>query len=115
MDTEGEPIQELAAIEMDIETCETKDDFHNFAYCRGLDTFSRLHVHGLNVKYLERHGYPIEDSLIIAFNQWLKREPVVKIVANAAYKKAHALSLRVYDAGLSPWADRQFESPHIWL
>ena len=113
MDTEGEPNQELAAIEMHIETCEIKDVFRNFAYCRESDTRVRLHVHGLNVIYLPKHGYPTKDNFIIAFKHWLQRKPVVKIVTNAAYKEAHVLSLRVYNAGLSPWADRQFESLHI--
>ena len=92
VDTEGEPIQELAAIEMDTKTCEIKDVFHNFANCTEPDSYSRLHIHGLNTKYLEKNGFPTEGSLIIAFKQWLQRKRVVKIVANSVYKEVQALS-----------------------
>ena len=83
------------------------------ANCNEADQFSRLYVHGLNTSYLEKHGYTSESGLITAFKKWLMNKPYIELVANAAYKEAKALCLRIRDTGLSRWSDRQFETPHI--
>ena len=45
-------MQELAAIEMDVESKRMTDVFHAFAnYEEEDDYFSRLHVHGLSTSY----------------------------------------------------------------
>jgi len=107
------PIQELAAIEMDVESKRVTDIFHAFANCEEDDSFSRLHVHGLNTTYLKKHGFANELALLQAFKDWLKNKPFIRIVANAPYKESKALCLNIYDANLSRWTDRQFEIPHI--
>ena len=48
------PIQELAAIEMDVQSKRITDVLAN---CEEDDSFSRFYVHGLNTSYLKRHGF----------------------------------------------------------
>ena len=68
IDSEGIPIQDLAAIEIDVESKRIDDVFHAFANCEEKDdSFSRLHVHGLCTSYLKRHDFVNELTLRQAF------------------------------------------------
>ena len=49
VDSEGEPIHELAAIEMIFNAMQVLDAFEGFASCNEADQLPRLYVHGLSV------------------------------------------------------------------
>ena len=102
-------MQELAAIEMDVESKRITDVFHVFANCED-DYFSGLHVHGLNTSHLKKHGFANGLAFLQASRDWLKNNPFLRIVANATYKESKALCLNIYDANLSCWTDRQIET-----
>ena len=100
-------IQELVAIQIDVESKRITDVFHAVANCEEEDDyFSRLHVHGINTSYLKRHGFANELTLRQAFKDLLKKKPFIRFAANAAYKESKALCLNIYDANLPCWADR---------
>ena len=61
------------------------DVFHDLTSCKEADQFSRLHVHGLNMFYLEKHRYTSESALIIASKKWLMNKPTIGLLANVAY------------------------------
>ena len=48
IDSFGTPMQELAAIEMDVVTKRITDVFYALANCEGDDSFPRLLAHGLS-------------------------------------------------------------------
>ena len=60
MDTEGSPIQELAAIEVNRRTYAIMDVFHGFALTDEPDAFARDHIHGLNKDYIKTQALPSE-------------------------------------------------------
>lgn len=114
LDTEGTPIQELAALEVDTNYV-IRDVFHAFANTDEDDSFARDHIHGLNKTMLEEKGYPNEALLIEAFNSWLHRKgiPEVNIFANNCNKERKVLKLKnVYNFELLPWAERRYVCSH---
>ena len=72
IDSEGEPIQELSALEMNFKSKEIVDVFHGHAFTTELDSFSRRHVHGLNPVLLKKTGYENTYKLLKAFHSWRK-------------------------------------------
>ena len=72
IDSEGDTIQELAAIEIDSKSKEIKDSYLAFARNETDDSFSRLHVHGLSPFYLAEHGFSCEAELIKDFQSWIE-------------------------------------------
>ena len=79
------PIQELGAIEVDVESKCITNVFYAFANCEEEDDyFSRLHVHGLNTSYLKRHGFVNELTLLQALKDRLKKKPFIRTVPNCS-------------------------------
>ena len=50
---EGEPTQELSAIQMNIMNRQIVDVYHAHAHLQGRDEWSKLHIHGLNENFLK--------------------------------------------------------------
>jgi hypothetical protein len=110
---EGEPIQEMSAIEMSCKTHEIVDVFHGYAHTEEADTFSRQHIHGLNPSFYGRDGFPSEESLIAMFKLWIHQKCHNYIlVANDPKKEAKALGLTIFDFKLVPWAERNHKASH---
>ena len=120
---EGEPVQELAAIEMNIEDCEVVDVFHAFANIPRpeVDAYCRMNIHGLSRLVLAEKGYPDEASLLAAFKTWLSSKRHFndfKFYCNDAVKEKKVLSQHgfewpaVWNLGLVPWAERDAKPSH---
>ena len=88
------------------------DVFHGFAKTDKSDLFARLHVHGLNVCYLNTHGYDDEATVLNALLLWIYSKPYTKIIANGAHREAQALNLNIEEAHLLPWDERQHTISH---
>lgn len=113
---EGEPVQELAAIEVDIKTHAIKDCFHWFAFTDENDCFSRRHIHGLNKQFLKEFGFPSENVLLKSFHKWLDSKPNFFIFCNNSSKEKQLLdkkyASKVRDLHLLPWAQRKDCASH---
>ena len=109
---EGTPIQELSAIHMNAFTRQIVDVYHAHATCHRADIWPRLHIHGLNPNYLERYGFPDEESLINDFKEWLRPKDVLSIYANNPAKEVGVLNMPIMDVGIPPWAERVYQSYH---
>ena len=112
LDMEGTPIQELSAIHMNALTKQIVDVYHAHANTYKDDSWSRLHIHGLNLFYLERYGFHNEEALIHNFKDWLRPKDVLNIYANDPKKESQLLNMRVTDLGLPPWAKRVYQPYH---
>ena len=113
VDTEGTPIQELSALEVCLYDRQVVDVFHAHAYSTDGDDWSRKHIHGLNLSYLKKHGYPSESELISAFKCWLHGKNYLTVFSNAPHKEQEALSLNICDIGLPPWIERHDQPYHV--
>ena len=109
---EGSPTQELSAIHMNALTRQIVDVYHAHAYSHQNDWWSRLHIHGLNTKFLARHGFPDEETLIQDFKRWLADKDVLNIYANNPTREVQALNMTIMDVGLPPWAERIYQAYH---
>lgn len=112
MDTEGAPIQELAALAVNTETREIVDAFLGYAMTEESDLYSRNHIHGLDLTFLKREGFHSEDDLIMAFKDWLAPKLYIKIISNGSHKESKALNLAVENFPLLPWNERGKEISH---
>ena len=108
LDTEGTTIQELAAVEINLETKMIMDVFHVYAYTAEEDNFARKHIHGLNLEYIKNHEsiHCCESALILEFKRWLQQKENIMIFCNDAEKERKVLGLEMYDFKLLPWAER---------
>ena len=103
---EGDSIQELSAIEMNAQTREIVDVYHAYARTEHGDFYSRRHIHGLSVIYLNEFGFQSEKSLIYDFKKWLSSKDVLVMYANNPTKEKTALNLPVRDMELPVWKER---------
>lgn len=115
LDTEGLPIQELAALEMNIITCEIVDSYHDFAHEYTDDSFARKHVHGLNPKHFSKKGFPLEADLLNDFRKWLESKRYTRIFAHApgTERKAFNNELIITNLDLPMWTVRRYEPYHV--
>lgn len=112
MDTEGTPIQELAAMEVNATSFEIMDVFHAYAQTTEADIFARKHIHGLNQDFVSLYGLPSESHLLLSFLEWLSKKSSVAVFANGPDKEQRALKLKIHDFKLTPWAVRQNNASH---
>ena len=112
IDSEGETIQELAAIEVDRMTLEIKDSYHAFAQSEINDSFSRYYVHGLNANFLRHNGFPCEADLIQNFKSWLDSKPHVALFGQNPHRESKVLNVKINDMTLGSWSKRRYEPWH---
>jgi len=113
IDSEGEPTQELSALEMDLKSGEIVDVFHSYAYTNKNDWFARKHIHGLDPLFLKQNGYENSAELFTAFQCWMKRKcHIVAMYGNAPNKEKKELNLDITDIGLDNWATRHTKLYH---
>ena len=112
IDSEGTPIQELSALEMDFNTREIIDVFHGYAYTTENDSFARKHIHGLNTDFLLQNGYENMSSLITAFKVWLRERKHFMFYANDPGKEMQVLKMYMTDIGLDKWINRIHKPYH---
>ena len=112
IDTEGTPIQELSALEMDYDSRELVDAFHGYAQTSESDRFARKHIHGLNPDFLSRKGYSNAYKLITAFKEWLEGKNYAMCWGNAPAKEIQELKMYVADIGLDQWIHRDKKPYH---
>ena len=113
IDSEGSPIQELSAIEMDLDTREIIDVFHDYAYTEEDDEFCRKHIHGLNRDFLFRQGYSETHKLVDAFKEWMREKKNFLLYGNNPQAEIRDLQLRISDIGLDKWLVRTDKSYHM--
>ena len=71
VDTEGNPVQELAAICIN-DTSDIIDTYLQYCRCSfSDDLYARKHVHGLNPVFLERKGFHCTSDLLHDFMFWI--------------------------------------------
>lgn len=115
LDIEGEPCQEMAALEISRKTGEIIDVFHGYAKTDAPDTFARKHVHGINLDYIENVDvpFPSADCLFAIFKIWMCSKSNAPIFANAGHKESSALGMKVNDFNLVPWVERKDKPSHL--
>ena len=108
IDCEGEPVQELTAIEVSASDFAIIDVFHahaNVPFGRD-DNWARRNIHGLNLDFLNNHGFPTEHELQAAFHVWYsKRNSVINFVNNPG-KESKFLNIKLSDVQLPIWIER---------
>ncbi len=112
IDMEGTSTQELSAIQMNALTRQIVDVYHAHAATPYPDTWARLHVHGLNPRFLQDHGFPSEQALIIDFKRWLRGKDVLAMYANNPGKEADTLNLPIKDMDIPRWTNRVYQPYH---
>ena len=112
IDFEGDPVIEAAAIVVGTRL-NIIDVFHGFAASRqSRGSFPTRHVHGLSQEYLLANGFRWSEELLQELNEWLRRWPSARLVANDPSLESAILSRRVDDAGLPPWRIRDKLQAH---
>lgn len=109
IDCEGEPVQEFSAIYVNECGDQILDVFHQhvkYPFACDYDFFSRRHIHGLKLVFLERYGLCNETSLLTLFHKWLENHPNEAIYGHSPGKEEKLLSLPIFDVSLKPWKDR---------
>ena len=87
--------------------------YHKYAACPPFaDAWSRLHIHGLNVSYLLKHGLKDEKTLLLDFKRWLQQFQVMIMYANNPTRELTKLELSIVDIGLPIWTERVQHSYH---
>ena len=84
------------------------DVFHAHANVPSMrdDVWSRRNIHGLNLDFLNDHGFPSEQELRAAFHVWFsKRNSVINFVNNPS-KESKFLNIKVTDVELPIWTER---------
>ena len=76
------------------------------------DSFSRKAIHGLNLDFLHRCGFPSEDELASAFRVWMSRRQIDFVFANGPRKEADYLNMEICHFPLPIWRDRPFDAAH---
>ena len=109
---EGSPSQEISAIHMNALTKQIVDVYHAHANTYEDDSWARRYIHGLNMSFLERHGFRDEIALITNFKDWLSSKNIMSIYANDPTKEAKLLNINISDIRLPPWAKRVYQSYH---
>lgn len=109
---EGVSIQEVSAIQMNAFTRQIVDVYHAHAMSNNPDEWATRHIHGLNKTFLQRHGFPNEETLIRDFKRWLRGKDVLAMYANNPSKEAMALNLLIKDMNIPPWAERVYQPYH---
>lgn len=116
LDCEGEPTQELTALLVDESSKKIVDVFHRFVrypFDIDFDSFSRDHVHGLDLKFLSIHGLKSEHDLIKEFHKWLSNHVGIDVFyAHSPFKEKQLLSLDIRDVCLKMWSERDFLQSH---
>lgn len=112
MDSEGTPMQELSALEMNFQTREIVDVFHAHAYSPEPDTYARRHIHGLSLDFLRTYGFRKPYQMVDAFKAWLRKKPYLFIYGNDPAREVSELHLVVCDIGLDNWAVRAQKAYH---
>ena len=112
IDSEGDTIQELAAIEVDRTSNEIKDSYLEFARNETDDCFSRVHIHGLSTSHLQKVGFSSEAELIVDFKRWIDTKPYVAIYANNPRRECSMLNAEIKDITLPSWAERRKKPYH---
>ena len=113
MDSEGEPLQELSAIQVDFDTFEILDVYHAHASCeRGTDFWSRKYLHGLNPTYIKENGFSCESVMISDFHNWLSKKNYFRIYGNDVRRECNKFSLNLTDLKLPVWIERVKQSYH---
>lgn len=114
VDIEGTPMQELAAIVCNVEY-DIIDVFHAFVfYPFEVDLWSRLHVHGLNPKYLRKEGYRNPNSLRRDFYAWLRQYSIANIYANNPSREERELRrLTFSNINVQSWKERNKDPAYI--
>lgn len=112
IDSEGEPIQELSALEMNFKTKEIVDVFHGHAFTCEADSFSRKHIHGLDPAILKQNGYENLSQLIKAFHSWRRHKHSIIVYGNDPGKECKQLKMYISDIGLDIWMMRDFKPYH---
>ena len=113
IDSEGTPVQELAAILVDTITMSIKDTFLQWAFPEvDTDWYARKHVHGLSRSFLRHHGLENEKKLLESFHAWRNQYTINEIFAHAPVKEEILLNLKITDACLLPWAERDTTPAH---
>ena len=106
LDSEGSPIQELSAIQIDAMTREIVDVYHGYACSEESDTWARRHVHGLNQTFLTNNGHASESALIAHFRKWLRGKDVLAFYGQAPQQERERIQTTIHDMNLPPWAKR---------
>ena len=108
IDCEGEPVQELTAIEVRRSDFAIVDVFHAHANVpnRTDDLWSRKHVHGLDLDFLNDHGFPSENELCAAFHVWFSKRNSDTNFANNPGKEIKFLNIPIANVELPPWVER---------
>ena len=89
------------------------DIYHKYAACSPFAAaWATLHIHGLNVSYLTKHGFKDEETLICDFKRWFRQFHVMSIYGNNPTRELGKLDLNIIDIGLPPWAERVQHSYH---
>lgn len=109
---EGDSIQELSAIQMNVMSRQIVDVYHKHAKSDRTDFWSRLHLHGLSKLFLEEYGLPSEKALLEDFKKWLAGKDVLAMYANDPKMEEAILKLPIKDMGLPRWAERGFHPYH---
>lgn len=117
VDTQGEPVQELAAICIDVVSLCIKDVYLQWAkpflsQSPDGDWFARKHIHGLNRKFLQQHGFENEEALVADFNAWRGKYAINEIIGHAPAKEEILLNLPITDVKLAPWIKRYNKLHH---
>ena len=122
IDCEGEPIQELSALCAYGDTLEILSVFHQHAKYptqdeeEDEDWFSRDHIHGLNLDFLQQHGVSSSRQLTTNFCRWIDGLPLFCnfiYFANDPMKERREFPyLKIFDIGLPPWAYRDHLQCH---
>lgn len=123
IDCEGTPIQELAAICVDIVSKRVKDVYLQYAKpfpipneqsSGGGDTdwYARRYIHGLNRNFLEDCGFDNEEQLKKHFLTWLSQYTINEVYANNPAKECHFLDIPITDVRLPQWSQRSNTLEH---
>ena len=109
IDCEGDPVQELTAIEVSVSNFEILDVFHAHASApfRTNDNWSRRNIHGLSIDFINIHGFPSEHELQAAFHVWFSKRNSVLNFANNPAKESKFLNIKLTDVKLPVWVERR--------
>ena len=107
MDTEGLPLKECSAIEVDGNTYKILDVYHKFANTEEMNPYAHKYVHGLNNDFLSSNGFETEVLLIADFKAWLDSKSYRLLLANdPATESILFKPLYIEDVRLPSWKDR---------
>ena len=113
VDTEGVPVQELAAICVNWDSFQIYSVYLDYAMCALPETqscaFTRRHIHGLNLSFLcDRHSS--SSDLISNFYHWVDLLPndfdYLFFANDPTMEKKLFPHLQFFDVRLPPWVDR---------